>query len=208
MNTRRARLLALLVSVAVLAGTLVPAALAYIAVQSNLMVNTFDVPELADDAAFADVRVHKTVNCVGAQNVGPEGFTFVLTDAQTGQTFTMTTDASGYASVKLPLADHQIGRAYTYRLAERNDGRANITYSDKVYTIAVTLSVRENRIVADLTLDGAPVSAILAEFENTYNAGVVLPDTGDDTCVLLYAVMLLVSGACVIFLMTKRGRVW
>lgn len=54
-------------------------------------------------------------------------------------------------------------------------------------------------------MDGQPVQQVVAVFENEYNAGIILPPTGDDTPIVFYLAFMLISGAgLVVLLLTKR----
>lgn len=207
MNIRRLWVkLALLFVVAAVIGFAIPTTLAYLTAQSETLVNTFDAPYFPPEPASVAVRVHKTVHNTGTESIGPEGFHFQLQNTQNNESFTLTTDANGFASITLPFSDADLGKTHTYRLCEINDGRENVTYSDRAYTIEITLSVNaQNQIVAAASMDGKPVQQIAAAFENVYNAGIVLPLTGDDTPVALYVTLMLISGAGLVFLLTKRN---
>lgn len=206
MNIRRPWLaLALLFSVVVVIGVAIPSSLAYLTAQSDTLVNTFTAPYFPPEPASVEVRVHKTVHNIGTESIGPEGFRFTLQNTQNDEAFTLTADANGFASVTLPFSDADLGKTHTYRLQEINDGRANVTYSDQVYTIEITLSVNaQNQIVVSARVDGQPVQQIVTVFENVYNAGIIVPPTGDDTPIALYLALMLFSGAGVAVLLSKR----
>jgi len=201
--------LALLFVVAATVGFAIPSTLAYLTAQSDTLVNTFTAPYFPPESASVEVRVHKTVHNIGTESIGPEGFQFKLQNTQNDEAFTLTADVNGFASVTLPFSDADLGKTHTYRLQEINDGRANVTYSDAVYSIQITLSVNaDNQIIASVMVDDRPVQQVEAVFENTYNAGTTVPLTGDKTQIGLYAALMLLSGACILLLLTKRaGRV-
>ena len=210
MNIRRLWVkLALLFMASAVIGFAIPATLAYLTAQSDTLVNTFDAPYFPPEPTSVEVRVHKTVHNIGMESIGPEGFQFKLQSAQNNETFTLTADANGCASVILPFSDADLGKTHTYRLSEINDGRENVIYSDQFYTIEVSLSVNAaNQMVASVTVDGRPVQQVIAVFENTYNAGTTVPPTGDQAQIGLYAALMLLSGAGMLILLTKRaGRV-
>lgn len=207
MNIRRSMLmLALLFSVAAVAGNFVPATLAHITAQSNTLVNTFDAPCLSPDEVQVQVTVHKTVHNVGTERISPNGFRFKLESNQSSIPFVMTVDASGYASVTLSFSEADLGKTYTYRLSEINDQRENVIYSKQVYTIRLTPEVNaDNQIVVAATVDGVPVENIVAAFENIYSAGSNVPLTGDNAHPLMYALLMVLSGAGMIAL-KRKGR--
>lgn len=207
MNIRRLWVkLALLFVMAAAVGFAIPTTLAYITAQSDTLVNTFDAPYFPPAAANVEVRVHKTVRNIGTESISPEDFRFMLQDTQSGEAFTLITDANGYAAVTLPFSDADLGKTHTYRLYEMDDARENVIYSDAVYTIEITLTVdAQNRIVASASMNGKPVQQIVAEFENIGNAGGALPHTGDTADIRLYVVLMLISAAGMIILLPKRN---
>ncbi len=128
------------------------------------------------DDITVQMAVNKIVINKGFNKIGPEGFQFLLENTATGEKKTMTVNAEGFAAVSMTYTEKDIGKTYTYKLSEINDGKANVTYSDKVYTIAVTISLsQDNKLVAELKMDNALVEKIEAAFENTYD---FTPDPG------------------------------
>jgi len=205
-HRRKGLLLALVFGVAVIIVGVVPSTLAYIMAKSDTMVNTFTAPYFQPDGDSALIAVHKTVDNMGFKTIGPEGFHFALYDEAKDETIYMTTDETGYASVLIPFSDADIGKSYTYRLSEVNDGREEVTYSEVVYTVTISVTVNtENDIVTELMLDGQPVRQIVAEFENVYGSA-ELPHTGDDSRIALYALLLLASCAGIIVLIKIKNR--
>ena len=209
MNTRRCRLvLALLLAAYLVLGFCVPTSLAYIATESGLMVNAFSATEFELDAAKVEVCLNKVVTPTGLDSIGPEGFFFNLTCDETGESLQMITDKNGKASAMLTFTQEHLNQTYIYRLSEINDGRAHVDYSEKVYEIAVSVALDANRnIVLSLKMDGEPVPQVDALFQNIYVSQIVLPDTGDDSCLLLYVSLLLLSGAA-LALLRKRKTDW
>lgn len=207
MNIRRLwPVLALLLSVAVAAGFMLPASLAYITAQSNTIVNSFDAGAISPEDLQVPVRVQKTVSSTGAETISPEGFRFALLCQETGETTELTTNIAGIADAVISLADLQMNKTYTYLLSEINDGRERITYSDQVYTICITLSIdSEIRLVTDITVDGKPVRQIVASFENLYSPAWMPPDTGDHSQPFLYLALMLFSSAGLILLMKQNA---
>lgn len=206
MNIRRLWvILAMLFVTAASVGFAVPATLAYQTAKTETLVNTFTLLRYPPSETSVDVSVRKEVRSIGTQSIGPEGFHFKLQNTQSNESFTLTTDANGFASVTLPFSDADIGKNHTYRLVEINDGRENVNYSDQVYIIQIEITVdAQNQTVASVCVDGVPVEQIVAVFENEYNAGdVILPPTGDDTNLELYIALLFVSCAGLALLMTK-----
>lgn len=207
MNIRRLwPVLALLLTVTVAAGLMIPSSLAYLTAQSNTILNSFEAAAFSPEDLQAVVHVQKTVSSTGKETISPEGFRFVLLCQETGETLELATNKAGSADAVISLADLQMNKTYTYRLFEINDGREQVIYSDKVYIIGICLSINdENRLAANITVDGKPVNQIVASFENVYSPAVMPPATGDYSQPLLYLVLMLVSGVGLLMMLTKRN---
>jgi len=209
MNIRRCRFaLALLFAAYLVLGFCVPSSLAYIATESGSVVNAFFSSEFELDAVKVEVNVEKHVKPTGFDSIGPEGFSFELICNETGETLKMITDENGKASAMLAFTQDHLNSTYTYRLCEINDGRTRVRYSEKVYEIAAKVTLDEDRnIVVSLKMDGKPVQQIAASFENVYVSQIDLPHTGDDSCLMLYVALLLLSGTA-LALLRKRKTNW
>ena len=148
--------------------------------------------------------VDKTVKNIGKETIGPEGFTFVL-EENANSKLEATTDKDGKAAFQLTVTEDMIGQVYKLKLYEKNDGKANVTYSTAVHEITVTVRLgSDNKLVADLTVDGKAVEQVNVAFENVYDYTIpATPHTGDNTPVVLLFSLLAVSGmamaAAVIF---------
>ncbi len=65
-------------------------------------------------------------------------FTFVLTDADGKEIETVTNDKDGkivFSAIQYDLED--VGKTFTYKVSEKNDGKKAVTYDDTVYTVTV-----------------------------------------------------------------------
>ena len=160
-------------------------------VDTIAFVNTY-TPD--PDALPLDFEVNKTVTNVGTQVIGPEGFTFQLENMTIGGILTAVSDENGKAVFNLTFTEDDIGKVYTYKLTEVNDGREHVTYSDVAYNITVAITLNDNNeLVATITNNGAAVDKIVADFENIYDY-TPEPDPTGDPGALLWTVMLAVSG--------------
>jgi len=204
-NIRRSWLwLALLFSAALVIGFAIPTSLAYLTAQSNTLLNTFDAPYFAPDGTEVTVRVHKTVLNTRPQTLSPEGFTFTLLCNETGETIPLTADANGNAYTVLVFDASDVDKTYTYQLSEVNDGREYVTYSENVYNIRIALTAdSENKLTADIAMNGETVESLLAAFENIY-APPAVPHTGDGCHPMLYLLLAAFSGAGMLLLRKKR----
>ena len=140
-------------------------------------------------------------------------FTFELKDADGNVLQTATNTAGGSVVFVEPIEYWKAGE-YTYTISEVNDGQANVTYDETVYT--ATVMVTDN-------LDGTLTATVsygldgeFPEFVNTYTAppapptpagsdgasdtgtsGKGTPDTGDRIS-LVFPVLLTLGGAALV----------
>ncbi len=141
-----------------------------------------------------EFKVDKTVENKGTDKIGPEGFKFVL-EKVGGSKLNATTDKSGDAKFTLTFTEDDIGNTYTYKLSEVNEGKGYVTYSDKVYTVTVTITLNaDNKLVATMTVDDLPVNSVTAAFVNVYDFTPEAPVTGDARNLIPWIVMLTLSG--------------
>lgn len=200
---------ALLLSVVLMATAAVQTTLAYIVVETPPLVNTFAAPQLpAPTDKAVSLQVRKSVVSTGGQSIGPEGFRFSLINTATGEELILTTDEAGLATASLTFTAADVGQTYHYRLAEVNDGRENVTYSDAVYhvQIAVGLDEATDELTFACALNGVKADALIAEFENLYRSEAIvpLPPTGDSTNPWVYAALL--AASCMGLLALKKRR--
>ena len=200
MKMRRLWLCMALLLCAVVAAVATPGTVAYIADRANTVRNTFRVEYLPPKDITVPLRVHKTVECMGEDVIGPAGFFFRLENVDTGATVTLSAQADGWATTNLTFTADDVGKTYRYRLLEINGGREFVTYDERVYDITVALRLNErHELSALLTMDGAEVDALTAEFVNLYQV-MDIPDTGDSAQPLLWLAMLAVSAAGLVML--------
>ncbi len=158
------------------------------------------------DDIKVEFNVNKTVEIKGTEKIGPEGFKFIL-EKLGGSKLEATSDKSGNAKFTLTFTEDDIGNTYTYKLSEFNDAKAYVTYSDKVYTVTVTVTLNaENKLVATYTVDDLPVNSVKAEFVNEYNHTPQTPVTGDFRNITLWTVLLALSGLTAIGALFIRRR--
>ena len=201
MNIRRRWFaMALLVCFAVVVAVAAPATLAYMVDRSETVVNSFVY--YPPTPASVQVNVHKIVRPTGDATIGPEDFHFRLQKVG-GEAIDLFTDEQGYGSATLTFTKDDLDKEHVYHLRELNDYRGNMTYSDKVYEIRITLDVdAENRIIVSMTVDGKPVNEIMAEFVNIYHSP--LPLTGDAAAVELWLAMMTLSGAGMLLICRRK----
>ena len=163
-----------------------------------------------------DLGVVKTVVNKGSEKIGPDGFEFVLEDMATGEKWNVKSDAAGNAKFSLGYTEDDIGKTYTYKLAEVNGGKANVSYSTAEYTITVAIELNaNNELVATLTKNGENVAEVVAEFENVYDYTPVpdpdpeypdSPQTGDNIRLHLWFALLFVSSGGIIGTTLHSGK--
>ena len=132
-------------------------------------------------------------------------FTFELKDADGNVLQTATNTADGSVVFAEPVEYWEAGE-YTYTISEVNDGQANVTYDETVYTATVTVKDNLDGTLAATVSYGA--DGQFPAFENTYTEPLALggtdgtPQTGDPTSLVLPAALAaggvaLVSGTIV-----------
>ena len=155
-----------------------------------------------------EILVQKTVVNKGSERIGPEGFAFLL-DAldEGGKDTTVRSDAQGNAKFALLFTEADIGKVYNYRLTEIDEKAANVTYSQAVYEISIAITLNENNeLLAEITVNGEKTSQAVAAFENVYDYTPQLPQTGDETAIALWLLMMCLSSGAALMMLTRRKR--
>ncbi len=185
-----------LICCAVIAAFTAPSpTLAYITAESNTVNNSFRVEYLPPQDISVPVTVHKTVLNFTEEEIGPGGFEFYLINSETGDAVTATTADDGWVTVYLPFTAEDVGKTFNYHLYELHTAQENMTFDETVYDIGITLVLNDmHEMSAVLTMDGVPVEAIVAEYENIYGEYAPWPDTGDEARPILWLMMVIVSG--------------
>ncbi len=157
--------------------------------ESVSFTNTF-VPN--PDDINLDVNIEKTVNNIGYEDIGPEGFKFLLKNSTDGSEMTVTSDENGKGSFTLTFTKDDVGKTFNYTLAELDEGMEGVTYDTTVYSIDITVGMDEEyNLYTTCEIDGDEATAILLKFENTYEP--YIPDTGDESNNLAWVLMLIAS---------------
>lgn len=168
-----------------------------------LFNNSFVSAPPPEGSAITSVTVKKTVKNVGTDCIGPENFEFVLEDAVGGRT-ELKTDENGEAAFELIYTEKDIG-THSYKLYEVNTALENVTYSDKIYDVSVTVALDDNgELKATVAIDGEITDDPVAHFENIYDADVEIPPTGDMSLPII--VVSLITSITVIVVFTKKRR--
>ena len=165
--------------------------------------NRFIPPVVIDpDPITVEIGIDKIVNNIGELTYGKGGFKFLLKNLLTGEGSESTTTDDGKAVFKLDFTKADAGKTFSYQLSETNTGIANMTYDTDVHEIEVTVSLNENNeLVADLTMDGKETDSLNVVFENTYDADEPsTPPTGDDSNLIVWIVLMAVSGSLLVAL--------
>lgn len=195
--------LVLLISVAAVVAFVVPVTLAYIFDKTEPVVNTFVPPQGLNEQTAANIQVLKKVTNTGKEEIGPGGFKFVLENTATGEQQTVESDFKGNAAFTIPYAGTDAGKTFFYSVYEINDGRENVTYSEKVYAIQVDVEMMEDKPVARVYLDGVETANCQVQFENLYGA-LEPPDTGDQGLLWVYGALLIVSFAALMVILRRK----
>ena len=116
------------------------------------------------------ITSEKTVKNTGDYQIGPEGFTFVLTNTDTQETKRLLSNDYGITIFGITYTKDDIGKTYNYTVHELNDNKNNVTYSDKVYKIQVQIILNaEDKLEAKIKVDGKDTTNVKVSFENTYH---------------------------------------
>ena len=174
----------------------------------NITFNNTFIPVVSEpDDIEVNIVVNKTVKNTGVSSIGPDGFEFVLENTISGEKRTLKSDKKGNAVFTLPFTVADVGKTYTYKLFETNDGMTGVTYDTKMYdiSIAITLS-NDNKLVSTITMDGKAVNDVVARFENTYYIDqTTAPPTGDDSNITFWFIMMIISGtACIVLVLLDK----
>jgi len=140
-------------------------------------INKYEAP---DDINIT-IGVEKSVDSIGDKVIGPQGFIFELAEGDLTEGVRERSDVDGNASFDLTFDKDDIGKSYTYKLYEINDGREGVTYDETVYEVQVSIDVNDdNVLVPVVSIDGRQVAAgeYVAGFVNEYDseAGTDEPD--------------------------------
>ncbi len=169
--------------------------------------NTFN-PVVSDpDDIAVNIDVNKTVKNTGVSSIGPAGFEFVLENTVSGEKMALKSDENGKAVFVLPFTATDVGKTYTYKLFETNDGMIGVTYDTKAYDISIAITLSgDNKLVSTITMDGKAVNAVVARFENTYYIDqTTAPPTGDDSNVTFWFIMMIISGTtCIVLVLLDK----
>lgn len=170
--------------------------------------NTF-IPNVTEpDNISVNIGVNKTVKNTGVSSIGPAGFEFVLENIASGEKIAVKSDKNGNSVFSLPFTTADIGKTYIYKLSEINNGIKGVTYDNKVYDITVTITLDEdNKLQALVSMNGDVTENPIAEFVNIYYTELIdSPQTGDNSNLTFWFVMMILSAASCIFLATINKK--
>jgi len=202
------RRVALVISFLMLMTSTVNTTYGYIVTKTDSVINTFIPAVPGHEDIAVSIEVNKIVKNTGTASISPEGFEFVLENTASGEKITLKTAANGKALFTLPFTAEDTGKSFNYKLSEINTGIKNVTYDQKVYDIHIAVTLGEdNKLVANVTVDGQTVANAVARFENAYYGEIpVPPQTGDSSNTAFWFIMMLVSGAACVVLMALDRR--
>ena len=175
----------------------------------SVIFNNSFVPAIPEpDDITVDIIVNKNVTNIGPSSIGREGFKFVLVNVATGEELKLESNQNGKAVFSLPFSVADVGKTYTYKLSEINDGRKNVSYDTSVYNISVTVALDgQNQLSATTTVNNNIVDVANITFNNTYRT--TTPPTGDNSNILFWLSLMIISGtitAWLIFIENKYKK--
>lgn len=204
--SRWVKLLLMVCAVAVLASATHTSTLAFMTDTSNTLRNSFRVEYQPAKDITVPVIINKTIRNTGSRSMDPGGFEFRLVNMETMESCTATTSKEGWAVLNLHFSASDAGKTYHYRLYEVNGGRKYVTYDKTMYDLSITLTLSAaHELSALLEMNGESVPRLLATFENQYCVPAPLPNTGDEAPLLLWALLMLFSGAGLVILRKNKG---
>ena len=127
--------------------------------------NTYDVSR-----THADINITKTLDNETGVELPLDLFHFVLVNkADANDTYTVTTDASGKATIRI---SNLAGGTYEYTLSEVAGTIAGMDYDDTVYTVLVTVTNNGGVLTAVAEIQGSTEvngdNTLDVSFRNTY----------------------------------------
>lgn len=144
---------------------------------STVFQNTYVEPQRPPiEDLNLTIFIEKALRNDSKQQVSLKGFQFVLQDDTGAQIASAQTNTDGYGKIYLKYSEADIGKTYSYKLFELNDGRKNIQYSDAVYNIRIDLYLNEDgRLAAECYMNEVSTHSLIARFENK----VIVSDAGE-----------------------------
>lgn len=139
-----------------------------------------------------------------------DGFEFVLeeivSEGMEADILKLATDESGDVKFELTYSIDDIG-THEYKLYETKGDVENMAYSDAVYTVTVTVTHDEieNILIAEVVVDGESAQGNVFEFVNIYTPPIPV-DPGDNSNILFYILMALISAVGVVLLFVARKQ--
>ena len=186
----------------------VPGTLAYVSTSVDILTNSFKPSYDPDtNTLYLTITAHKTVECISEETIGPEGFSFILENSQTGESVTKVSNEKGLAIFPFTFTAEDAGKVFTYQLYELKDERPGVTYSDQLYSVEISVDMKDEHVYAEILLNDFPTA--IAPFRNVYDAkeDPTLPDTGDHAQPVLYAGMIFAGGiGCFLFKPARKRR--
>lgn len=174
----------------------------------NITFNNTFIPVVSEpDDIIVNIGVNKTVKNTGVSSIGPDGFEFVLENTISGEKQALKSDQNGKAVFVLPFTATDVGKTYTYKLFEIDNGITGVTYDTEVYDISIVITLSgDNKLVSTITMDGKAVNDVIARFENTYYIDqTTAPPTGDDSNITFWFIMMIISGtACIVLVLLDK----
>ena len=178
----------------------------YNSVAGNNYTASFVNQYIIDGTVSHTDNIKKTVQNLGTASIDPEGFVFILKDANGTEIGRYTADESGDAQFTLTYGLSDVGKTFVYTLTELDTGVDNVTYSSAEYTVTarITLSAKSELVLEVTAVDSenAAVTGAL-EFVNLYDYSEV-PDTGDNTLLIGISALILISLGALTLSVKKR----
>ena len=203
-TAKQAVIIALLLTITFTGGALMRTTLAYILDRAQPLVNTF-APSTTIIEGEINLDIITTLNIIGGDgsNLSPEGYSFTMTDQLTGDQRTMVTGKDGMTTFPFTFNSSHAGQEFVYHVEMVNEGQPGVLYSDLVYEVRIVIENRNDNLVVQVYINGAPTTNYICPFEIIYPYKE--PITGDSSTVLINVALMLASLTALIII-NRRGK--
>lgn len=196
---RRTGLAALVLMMVIACAATMQTTLAYVIDRTAAHTNTFVLdPSIVESTV--KIEIEKTMMNLGTNHTGPDGFNFLVYDAESGEKVAvLTTNQKGHAEMTLRFGMADAGKRYSFTVQEEEGGIPGMKYSDAVYLVEISIGT-DARFTPAVRVNGEEVQSAVLRYTNIYNADHIVgrlpsapPATGDSTPIVLCIAMMMLS---------------
>lgn len=149
------------------------------------------------------IQIHKKVTNKGELKSSLKGFEFVLENMETHEKIKSYSDERGNAYFTLEYDLDDLKKEFKYYIYETNQGVKGMTYDSSLYKIEVKVDLnKEQKLKGSVLVNGKKYDQSKITFHNIYQMNKNnRPPTGDQTHLLFWMGMALLSGTSFIILL-------